>query len=150
MVWDTQTYLVDDILTKVDRASMRVGLEARVPLLDHNVVEFAWRIPMSMKLKDGSGKWLLKQLLYRHVPQALVERPKMGFSVPVDAWLRGTLREWAETYLAEDRVRSEGFFDARVVRQTWEQHLKAEIDAGGPIWTLLMFQIWLEKVKTWL
>ncbi len=149
MVWDTQTYLVDDILTKVDRASMRVGLEARVPLLDHNVVEFAWRIPMFMKLKDGSGKWLLKQLLYRHVPQALVERPKMGFSVPVDAWLRGTLREWAETYLAEDRLRSEGFFDARVVRQTWEEHLKAEIDAGGQIWTLLMFQIWLDKVKTW-
>jgi len=149
MVWDAQTYLVDDILTKVDRASMRVGLEARVPFLDHNVVEFAWRIPMSMKLKDGSGKWLLKQLLYRHVPQSLVERPKMGFSVPVDAWLRGTLREWAETYLAEDRLRSEGFFDARVVRQTWEQHLKGKIDAGSPIWTLLMFQIWLEKVKTW-
>jgi asparagine synthase (glutamine-hydrolysing) len=149
MVWDAQTYLVDDILTKVDRASMRVGLEARVPLLDHNVVEFAWRIPMSMKLKDGSGKWLLKQLLYRHVPQSLVERPKMGFSVPVDAWLRETLREWAQTYLAEDRLMAEGFFDARVVRQTWEQHLKAEIDAGGRIWTLLMFQIWLEKVKTW-
>lgn len=149
MVWDAQTYLVDDILTKVDRASMRVGLEARVPLLDHNVVEFAWRIPMSMKLKDGSGKWLLKQLLYRHVPQSLVDRPKMGFSVPVDAWLRGALREWAETYLAEDRLMAEGFFDTRVVRQTWEQHLKAEIDAGGPIWTLLMFQIWLEKVKTW-
>jgi asparagine synthase (glutamine-hydrolysing) len=149
MVWDTQTYLVDDILTKVDRASMRVGLEARVPLLDHNMVEFAWRIPMSMKLKDGTGKWLLKQLLYRHVPQALVDRPKMGFSVPIDAWLRGSLREWAQTYLAEDRIIAEGFFDARVVRQTWEQHLKGAIDAGGPLWTLLMFQLWLEKVKKW-
>ena len=149
MVWDTQTYLVDDILTKVDRASMRVGLEARVPLLDHEVVEFAWRIPMSMKLRDGTGKWLLKQLLYRHVPQALVDRPKMGFSVPVDAWLRGSLREWAQIYLAEDRLNTEGFFDARAVRQTWEQHLKGAIDAGGPLWTLLMFQIWLEKVKKW-
>jgi asparagine synthase (glutamine-hydrolysing) len=149
MVWDTQTYLVDDILTKVDRASMRVGLEARVPLLDHSVLEFAWRIPMSMKIKDGTGKWLLKQMLYRHVPQALVDRPKMGFSVPIDAWLRGSLREWAQTYLAEDRIIAEGFFDARVVRQTWEQHLKGAIDAGGPLWTLLMFQLWLEKVKQW-
>lgn len=149
MVWDAQTYLVDDILTKVDRASMRVGLEARVPLLDHEVVEFAWRIPMSMKLRDGTGKWLLKQLLYRHVPHALVDRPKMGFSVPVDAWLRGPLREWAQTYLAEDRLHSEGFFDVHAVRQTWDQHLRGAIDAGGPLWTLLMFQLWLEKVKQW-
>ena len=149
MVWDTQTYLVDDILTKVDRASMRVGLEARVPLLDHEVVEFAWRIPMSMKLRDGTGKWVLKQLLYRHVPPKLVDRPKMGFSVPVDAWLRGSLRDWAQTYLAEDRLNTEGFFNARVVRQTWEKHLSGAIDAGGPLWTLLMFQLWLEKVKKW-
>lgn len=149
MVWDTQTYLVDDILTKVDRASMRVGLEARVPLLDHEVVEFAWRIPMSMKLKEGSGKWLLKQLLYRHVPQELVDRPKMGFGVPVDAWLRGSLREWAESYLADERLTEEGFFDARVVRQTWEQHLNGVINAGGQLWTLLMFQLWFEKVKKW-
>lgn len=149
MVWDAQTYLVDDILTKVDRASMRVGLEARVPLLDHEVVEFAWRIPMSMKLRDGTGKWLLKQLLYRHVLPALVDRPKMGFSVPVDAWLRGPLREWAQTYLAEDRLHAEGFFDVHAVRQTWEQHLRGAIDAGGPLWTLLMFQLWLEKVKKW-
>jgi asparagine synthase (glutamine-hydrolysing) len=149
MIWDTQTYLVDDILTKVDRASMRVGLEARVPLLDHEVVEFAWRIPMSMKLREGSGKWLLKQLLYRHVPRELVDRPKMGFGVPVDAWLRGSLREWAESYLAADRLTEEGFFDARVVRQTWEQHLAGIIDAGGQLWTLLMFQLWLEKVKKW-
>lgn len=149
MVWDAQTYLVDDILTKVDRASMRVGLEARVPLLDHEVVEFAWRIPMSMKLRDGTGKWLLKQLLYRYVPPALVDRPKMGFSVPVDAWLRGPLREWAQTYLTEDRLQSDGFFNVRAVRQTWEQHLRGAIDAGGPLWTLLMFQLWLEKVKKW-
>ena len=149
MVWDAQTYLVDDILTKVDRASMRVGLEARVPLLDHEVVEFAWRIPMSMKLKGGTGKWLLKQLLYRHIPPALVDRPKMGFSVPVDTWLRGSLREWAEACLAEDRLNAEGFFDARAVRQTWERHLRGDVDAGGPLWTLLMFQLWLEKAKKW-
>lgn len=149
MVWDAQTYLVDDILTKVDRASMRVGLEARVPLLDHEVVEFAWRIPMSMKLKGGTGKWLLKQLLYRHVPPALVDRPKMGFSVPIDTWLRGSLRDWAQTCLSEDRLNAEGFFNARAVRQTWEQHLRGSIDAGGPLWTLLMFQLWLEKVKKW-
>lgn len=149
MIWDTQTYLVDDILTKVDRASMRVGLEARVPLLDHEVVEFAWRIPMSMKLKEGSGKWLLKQLLYRHVPLELVDRPKMGFGVPVDSWLRGSLQEWAESYLAKDRLIDEGFFDARVVRQTWEQHLNGVVNAGGQLWTLLMFQLWFEKVKKW-
>lgn len=149
MVWDTQTYLVDDILTKVDRASMRVGLEARVPLLDHEVVESAWRIPMSMKIRDGSGKWLLKQLLYRYVPASLVDRPKMGFSLPVDAWLRGPLREWAQGYLDEDRLKAEGFFDVRVVRQTWEQHLRGATEAGGSLWTVLMFQLWLEKVKTW-
>lgn len=149
MLWDTQTYLVDDILTKVDRASMRVGLEARVPLLDHGVVEFAWRIPMPMKLKEGSGKWLLKQLLYRHVPRELVDRPKMGFGVPVDVWLRGSLREWAESYLTDHRLTDEGFFNARVVRQTWEQHLNGVINAGGQLWTLLMFQLWFEKVKKW-
>lgn len=149
MVWDIQTYLVDDILTKVDRASMRVGLEARVPLLDHEVIEFAWRIPMSMKIKSGTGKWLLKQVLYRHVPPALVDRPKMGFSVPVDAWLRSPLRDWAQDYLAESRLQSEGFFDARVVSQTLEQHLRGAINVGGSIWTLLMFQLWLEKVKKW-
>lgn len=149
MAWDAQTYLVDDILTKVDRASMRFGLEARVPLLDHNVVEFAWRIPMSMKLKDGNGKWILRQLLYRHVPKELIDRPKMGFSVPVDEWLRGSLRGWAENYLTEKRLNEEGYLDTRVVRQTWEQHLKGRVNAGGQLWTLLMFQTWLEKAKTW-
>lgn len=149
MIWDAQTYMVDDILTKVDRASMRVGLEARVPLLDHRMVEFAWRIPLSMKLRDGSGKWLLKQLLYRYVPREIVERPKMGFSVPIDAWLRGSLREWAEIYLANDRLKDEGYFDTRIIRQTWEQHVKGEIDNGGPLWTVLMFQVWLDRASKW-
>lgn len=149
MFWDMQTYLVDDILTKVDRASMRVGLEVRVPLLDHGVVELAWRIPLELKLRDGSGKWLLKKLLHRYVPRELVERPKMGFSVPIDAWLRGPLREWAETYLSVDRIRAEGFLDAGVVRQTWEEHLNGSVNRGGPLWTILMFQVWLERTRQW-
>lgn len=149
-VWDAQTYMVDDILTKVDRASMRVGLEARVPLLDHAVIETAWRVPESMKLRDGHGKWLLKQLLYRHVPQALVDRPKMGFGVPIDAWLREGIRDWAETYLDEQRLRREGYLDADVVLQTWSQHQKGAGESGGPLWTVLMFQQWLERCKKWI
>ena len=149
MLWDAQTYMVDDILTKVDRASMQVGLEARVPLLDHHVAELAWRIPLSMKIRGGEGKWLLKQLLYRYVPKALVERPKMGFSVPIDVWLRGPLRDWAESYLSADRLNQEGFFDTHTIRQTWGQHQSGSINRGGMLWTILMFQLWHEKAKTW-
>jgi asparagine synthase (glutamine-hydrolysing) len=148
-VWDAQTYMVDDILTKVDRASMHFGLEARVPLLDHTVVETAWRVPEHMKLRDGQGKWLLKQLLYRYVPQSLVDRPKMGFGVPIDSWLRGGVRDWAETYLDAQRLRSEGYLDADVIQQTWLQHQRGAGESGGPLWTVLMFQQWLEKVKSW-
>jgi asparagine synthase (glutamine-hydrolysing) len=149
-VWDAQTYMVDDILTKVDRASMRYGLEARVPLLDHTVIETAWRVPEAMKLRDGQGKWLLKQLLYRYVPQSLVDRPKMGFGVPIDNWLRKDIRDWAETYLDDLHLRKEGYLNADVVRQTWLQHQNGELNCGGQLWTVLMFQQWLERCKGWL
>jgi asparagine synthase (glutamine-hydrolysing) len=150
MLWDAESYLVDDILTKVDRATMRVGLEARVPLLDHSVIELAWRIPQRMKIRDGQGKWLLRQVLYRDVPAAMMDRPKMGFSVPVAAWLRGPLRAWAEPLLEPDRLKREGHFNPDVVRQTWTRHQEGRVDASGPLWTVLMFQLWHERLQSWL
>lgn len=149
MFIDTCTYLPDDILTKLDRASMGVGLEAREPLLDHRVVEFAWRIPEAIKFRNGQGKWILRKVLSRYVPDALIDRPKMGFSVPIGAWLRGPLREWAETYLSSERLEREGFLDVAQVRRIWEQHLLGRVDRGGPIWTVLMFEVWLERMGAW-
>ncbi len=145
MALDGLTYLPDDILVKVDRASMAVSLETRAPFLDRDVMEFAWSLPMDMKLRDGRGKWLLRKLLDRHVPRALVERPKMGFGIPLDQWLRDPLRDWAETLLAEDRLRREGFFDPAPIRQAWQRHVRGEASHGYRLWSVLMFQAWLEQ-----
>jgi asparagine synthase (glutamine-hydrolysing) len=147
MYVDMVTYLTDDILVKVDRASMGVGLESRAPLLDHRVVEFAWQLPMPMKVRNEQGKWLLRQMLYRYVPPSLIERPKRGFSTPIDSWLRGPLAEWGHNLLDEKRLREEGFFHTAPIRQKWQEHLSGSRNWRNHLWNVLMFQAWLEAEK---
>lgn len=142
---DTLSYLPDDILTKVDRASMGVSLECRVPLLDHRVVEFAWRLPPALRRLDGEGKWPLRQVLYRYVPRELVDRPKMGFGVPIDHWLRAELKEWAWSLLSPEALRRHGVLQPEPVLAAWEMHQSGEQDLHYPLWTALMLQDWLER-----
>ena len=142
MAVDAMTYLPDTILVKVDRAAMAVSLETRAPFLDHRVVEYAARLPTSMKIEGAQGKKLLRQVLYKHVPQALIDRPKMGFGIPRDAWLRNELRDWAEALLSRDALARGGFFDVDAVRKVWEEHLAGTRSFGYRLWSVLMFQAW--------
>jgi asparagine synthase (glutamine-hydrolysing) len=144
MYLDTLTYLPDDILCKVDRAAMGVSLEARVPFLDHKIVELAWRLPLYMKIRDGQGKWILRQLLYKYVPKQLIERPKQGFAIPLGQWLRGPLRTWAEQLLDPIRINREGFFSSEAIQQKWKEHMSGKYNWEHSLWSVLMFQAWLE------
>jgi asparagine synthase (glutamine-hydrolysing) len=147
MLHDVENYLLDDILVKVDRASMAVSLEARAPLLDHRVAEFAASLPLEYKLGQGQAKLVLRRVAYSYVPQSLLERPKTGFSVPIDSWLRGPLRDWAESLISNERLRREGFFDPVPIRRSWEQHIGGHRQWQHRIWGVLMFQAWLDEQK---
>jgi len=144
MFLDSKTYLVDDILCKVDRASMSVSLETRAPFLDHRVAELSWRLPLQMKINNGQGKCILREILYKHVPRELIDRPKMGFGVPIAQWLRGPLREWAEELLNEQRLEKEGYLNPQPIIEIWRKHLSGKYDYAARLWAILMFQAWLE------
>lgn len=144
MYWDTLSYLNGDILTKVDRASMAVSLEARAPLLDKRIFDYVWRLPMDVKIRDGKGKWLLRQVLKNHVPDDLFDRPKQGFSVPIADWLRGDLKDWADDLLNENRLRKQGLLNYPVIRTLWDEHQKGRGNHAQKLWTVLMFQAWYQ------
>lgn len=148
MAIDTASFLPDDILAKIDRAAMASGLETRVPLLDHRIVDLAWRMPIGMKAREGQGKWLLRQVLYRYVPHSLIDRPKMGFGVPVDIWLRGPLRDWAEELLSEQSLKRDGLLDPRIIRDRWNQHTSGQHNWKDSLWLVLMFQSWMAGCRS--
>jgi asparagine synthase (glutamine-hydrolysing) len=145
MVSDALQYLPDDILVKTDRASMAVSLEVRAPLLDFRLFELAWRLPLAFKRRDGRGKWPLRRLLAEDVPAALFERPKMGFGVPLESWLRSPLRDWAASLLDKKKLIDQGYFDAEVVRERWRMHREGRHNWAQPLWNVLAFQAWLEQ-----
>ena len=147
MLADAQGYLPDDILVKVDRASMAVSLEARAPFLDHRLVEFAFSLPLAQKIRNGSGKWLLRQLLYRHVPRKLIDRPKMGFGVPIDAWLRGPLKAWAADLLDPARLHAEGLLHVAPIAEAWQAHQSGRRNLQHYLWNVLMFQAWQDTQR---
>ena len=145
MIKDSLTYLPDDILTKVDRASMSVSLESRVPFLNHNIFEFTSKLPLNFKLRGKETKWILRQVLYNYIPRELIERPKVGFAVPIDNWLRGDLREWAEDLFDEQKIKEDGFFNSKIISDKWNQHLSGKKNWDQQLWGVLMFQSWLRK-----
>jgi asparagine synthase (glutamine-hydrolysing) len=145
MLADMNNYLPGDILAKVDRAAMAVSLETRVPFLDHQLIEFAWSLPLHMKIRNGEGKWILRRVLEKYVPLKLFDRPKSGFGVPIDSWLRGPLREWAGDLLSRDRIRRDGYFDAEKIHKLWEEHLSGKRRWHHQLWNILMFNAWLNR-----
>jgi asparagine synthase (glutamine-hydrolysing) len=148
MYLDSMSYLSDDILCKVDRAAMAASLESRAPFLDHRVAEMAWRLPLHLKIRGNQGKWVLRQVLYKYIPRGLIDRPKAGFSIPIGQWLRWPLRDWAEALLDSKRLQSEGYFYVAPIRTLWAEHLSGQRDHTNSLWTVLMFQAWLEANKS--
>ena len=146
MYFDSMTFL-EGVLAKVDRASMGNSLEVRVPLLDHRLIEWAWKLPLSVKHRDNSMKWCLRQVLYKYVPRNLVDRPKAGFSAPIGQWLRGPLREWAEARISERALLDLGLFNPVPVRRVWEAHLAGKVDASSNLWSVILLQDWLQNAE---